>query len=140
MPDTVDIRAQIDTEQVRALQIINGGGAAGLMTLLPNVVASPELYALAVSMVFAIGFSALGLFFATVHNRLRRKCSLEYDRGTNRQAAAKWWILRIWASVPNEPRICTFSVIWMWTSMLLFLCALASVSIGAWIVIRPVSS
>jgi hypothetical protein len=132
MADGHEIRAQIDTEQVRALQVINGGSAAGLMTLLPRVMESPELYPLAFSMVIAIGFVGCGLFATLVHNRLRRKCSLEYaKKEERRQPPTESRLLKACASVPDEPRVCTISVIWMWSSMLLFLAALSSVAFGA---------
>jgi len=37
MSNGVEQRAQIDTETVRALLVINGGGAIALLSLLPTI-------------------------------------------------------------------------------------------------------
>jgi hypothetical protein len=111
------------------------------MTILPTILQNPGLRQLAGWTIVAIGLAAFGLFSATVHNRLRRKCSLEYDRGSDRQPATRWALLRVFASVPNEPQVCTFSVMWMWTSMLMFIAAGGSIAYGASkVIVRDIPS
>src|SRR5215470_5247490 len=100
MSNGVDIRASIDTETVRALQFVNGGAAAGLMTLLPAIAEKPGLKELAIGSMYGIAFSAGGLALAIVHNRLRRKCSLAHDNGGR---GACWWAPRWVQSVPGDP-------------------------------------
>ncbi len=39
----VEIRAQIDNEQIRSLLLINGGGAIALISILPKVFENKEL-------------------------------------------------------------------------------------------------
>jgi hypothetical protein len=130
---TVDIRAGIDTETVRGLQLMNGGLAAALGAMLPNLLQSPELRNLASWIVAAMGCAALGLVASVVHNRLRRKCSLQYDvkGGTGRQPRCSSTLLRRFETVPGEPCVCTWSIMWMWTSMGLFVLALAATVAGA---------
>lgn len=132
MADGVDIRAQIDTETVRSLLLVNGGFAGGLATLISPTLENPQLNALALGMVVAITVSGIGLFSATVHNRCRRKCSLEYDRGSTRAQPCKLpRALEFIRSTLKEPCICTRSVVYMWISLACFCLALASVAIGA---------
>ena len=125
----VELRAAIDTETVRALQLINGGMAAGLVTMLPTIIRDSAYGALGYWMIAAVGCAALGLVAATVHNRLRRKCSLEHANGRNADIGYSSWILRKCQSAPDEPRVCTRSVISMWTSLILF--CVGAIAVGA---------
>ena len=47
----LEVRAAIDTETVRGLQLINGGLAAGLVTMLPTIVKDPNLKELGLLMI-----------------------------------------------------------------------------------------
>jgi hypothetical protein len=84
-------------------------------------------------MIAAITFGALGLAAAIFHNRLRRKCSLQYDHAHTapRDPPYTGRILSRFATEAGEPRVCTRSVIWMYLSFVLFLGALGTVAIGA---------
>jgi hypothetical protein len=124
----VELRAAIDTETVRALQLINGGMAAGLVTMLPTIIRDSAYGTLGYWMIAAIGFAALGLVAATIHNRLRRKCSLEHAKGYSADIGYGSWILRKCQSETNEPRVCTQSVISMWGSLILF--CVGAIAIG----------
>jgi hypothetical protein len=130
MQKGIELRAAIDTETVRALQLINGGMAAGLVTMLPTIIRDSAYGTLGYWMIAAIAFAALGLVTATIHNRLRRKCSLEHARGHNADIGYRSWILRKCQSAPDEPRVCTRSVISMWTSLILFCLGAIAVGIG----------
>ena len=125
----VELRAAIDTETVRALQLINGGMAAGLVTMLPTIIRDSAYGTLGYWMIAAISFAALGLVAATIHNRLRRKCSLEHAKGYDADISYKAWILRKCQSETDEPRVCTQSVIAMWTSLILF--CVGAIAMGA---------
>jgi hypothetical protein len=126
----VELRAAIDTETVRALQLINGGMAAGLVTMLPTIIRDSAYGMLGYWMIGAIGFAALGLVAATIHNRLRRKCSLEHAQGNNADIGYSSWILRKCQSATDEPRVCTQSVIAMWASLILFCVGAVAIGIG----------
>jgi hypothetical protein len=131
LTDGNEIRAQIDTETVRGLQLINGGMAAGLVTLLPAILRDPNFHSLGNWMIAGALFGAAGLGSSIVHNRLRRKCSLEYSKTTGmRQHEHAWATLRRFQSVQGEPQVCTNSVITMWVSLLLFFLGATSVAIG----------
>jgi hypothetical protein len=146
MSGGLEIRAQIDTETVRALLLVNGGAAAGLMAMLPNIVDKPGLAALAYGSMGAIAFGALVLALAIVHNRLRRKCSLRHEARDNALKASRndpslqyvnphppysGWLARL-QTLRDEPKICTWSGIMMWLSLVAFVCAGGCVAGGAW--------
>jgi hypothetical protein len=127
----IEVRAAIDTETVRGLQLINGGMAAGLVTMLPAIIRDPAFRGLGNFMIVGASFGAIGLFMSLVHNRLRRKCSLEHSKKEQerRQPPIGQWLTRF-QTVPDEPRVCTESIMAMWTSMALFLLGAASVGYG----------
>ena len=116
----VELRAGIDTETVRGLQLINGGLAAGLVTMLPTIVRDPNFKELGSLMVVGIMCAVAGLVAAIVHNRLRRKCSLEYTKERSRRKPPfKAKILVLCQTQPGEPRVCTTSILCMWASVFL---------------------
>jgi hypothetical protein len=131
--DGTAIRARIDSETVRGLQLINGGMAAGLITLLPTILRDPNYRELGTWMIVAVFFGAVGLVASVIHNRLRRKCSLEYaKKPENRDRSYELRILVACQSAPGEARVCTKSVIFMWASLLFFFLGAASVGTGFW--------
>lgn len=123
-------RSRIDSETVQGLQLINGGMAAGLVAMLPHVFET-SYSALANWMVGGVAFGALGLVAAIVHSRLRRKCSLEYSKNEDdQQPQVEHPLLRRLQTVPAEPRVCTCSIIAMWTSLVMFILGAALVCVG----------
>jgi hypothetical protein len=126
----IELRAGIDTETVRGLQLINGGMAAGLVTMLPSIIRDPGYREVGTLMIVGIFFAALGLVAAIVHNRLRRKCSLEYSKKVGRQLPYKNRFLVLCQTVPNEPHVCTSSAMIMWASVAFFLLGAVSVGFG----------
>jgi hypothetical protein len=73
--EELKIRAQIDQENVKAVLLINGGGAIALLAFLPTVLGKPQFDDLTRSIVSALLIYQAGLALAVVHNYLRRKCS-----------------------------------------------------------------
>lgn len=71
-----EIRSRIDSEQVRGLLLINGGAAVALIALIPYILEKPEFLILSRGIFIALILFQLGLVFAVVHNRQRRKCAL----------------------------------------------------------------
>jgi hypothetical protein len=127
----VERRSRIDSETVQGLQLINGGMAAGLVAMLPHVLSNHSYTGLSRWMVAGVVFGALGLVSAVVHSRLRRKCSLEYSklRQLRESPFTSRWL--VWCqTVPAEPRICTKSIMAMWTSLAMFFFGAAVVCIG----------
>src|SRR5215472_7929093 len=114
MADALEIRAQIDTETVHGLQLINGGMAAGLVTLLPAIVREPSYQELGAWMTGGVVCGAAGLGCSVVHNMLRRKCALQYSAGHQRDRPYVWRFLVALQGRPGEPRVCTLSHIYMW--------------------------
>ena len=61
MADGRETRATIDSETVRGLLLINGGGAVALLVFLPGVLQKPELEPLARAIIWAIFTFQAGL-------------------------------------------------------------------------------
>lgn len=73
------IRANIDTESVKGLLTINGGGATALLLFLPTVWDKPGCDDLVRAIFWGLIFFLVGLAAALIHNHLRRRCSLAYE-------------------------------------------------------------
>jgi hypothetical protein len=115
MATGLEIRAQIDTENVKGLVIINGGAAVALLAFLPAVLDKPEFDALARAVLWGLLIFQIGLFFAILHNRLRRICSLEYERHDYKPPACTLLGIKL-----KEPCTCWRSIICMWLSVVAF--------------------
>ena len=111
----VETRAQIDTETVRALMLINGGGAVTLLTFLPHLLADRSHEQLVHATLVGILILILGLVLAVIHNRLRRECSLIYEQADWRPLPGK-----IWGRQLKEPTKCAVSKWLMWLSVACF--------------------
>ncbi len=116
MTKGLEIRAQIDSDVVKGLVLLNGGGAVALLALLPTVIGKSEFAPLSWSILWALLAFQLGLVCAVIHNRFRRLCSLEYESHGYSPPAGKIFGFNL-----KEPRICFFSVSLMWTSLGLFI-------------------
>jgi hypothetical protein len=125
----VERRATIDTETVKGLLLINGGGAVALLAFLPTVLRESGYETLTRSVLGGLLLFQLGLVSAIIHNRLRRKCSLLYENAwaQGRQPDRCVFLGRTLA----EPCICMRSITCMWLSIASFLGAGALVVFGA---------
>lgn len=114
-----EIRARIDSEQVRGLLLINGGAAVALIALIPFVFESEKFLPLAQGVFAGLICFQLGLVFAVLHNRLRRICSLEYDRAAT--DSPNWpEPCRFFGWEAKEPCVCMRSTLFMWVSVACF--------------------
>jgi hypothetical protein len=114
--DGRETRAGIDSETVRGLLLINGGGAVALLAFLPGVLQKPEYESLARAIIWAVFTFQVGLACAVIHNRMRRICSLEYAKKDRVPCSFLGVILR-------EPCVCHWSIGFMWSSIIAFLAA-----------------
>lgn len=110
------VRADISTENVKGLILINGGGAIALLAFLPHIIKDPGYNILATSILWSLLTYQAGLAFAVIHNHLRTKCSIIYEDNDY--------------SPSEEPLVCTISKICMWLSAASFLIAGFIVFIG----------
>lgn len=114
MASGIEIRAQIDTENVKGLLLINGGASVALLAFLSAIIEKPdsELFIRAIRgrLIFQSG-----LVFAVIHNRLRRICSLRYEQHQFQPPPCKIWDFRF-----SEPCFCQASTFFMWLSVLAF--------------------
>jgi hypothetical protein len=101
----VKIRAQIDTESVRNVMLVNGGGSVALIALLPNVLYTPLV--LAVLLTLAIWL--IGLTLAVVHSVLRRKCSSVYEKDKMFPPSGE----TVLGINPKQPWVCW----WCWRTL-----------------------
>lgn len=115
MATGLEIRAQIDTENVKGLLLINGGAAIALLAFLPAVIDKPEFVALARAVLWSLLVFQLGLLFAIVHNRLRRVCSLEYEHHEYKPPQCTLLGFKL-----REPCVCMRSTLCMWLSVAAF--------------------
>ncbi|QDX80709.1 hypothetical protein B9N43_05285 [Denitratisoma sp. DHT3] len=116
MADGVELRAEMDTETVRGLLLINGGGAVALLAFLVGIIQKPELAVLARAIIWSVFTFQLGLVAAVIHNRLRRLCSLEYAKKIENRKKCS-----LFGHVLKEPCICHWSIGFMWASIGAFL-------------------
>jgi hypothetical protein len=123
----VKIRAVIDADVVKGLQIINGGGAVALLAFLPVVIGKPQLRPLANAVLISLLIFAAGLVFAVVHNRLRRVCSNIYDNYDYRPPPGQFWKFNF-----KEPTPCAMSKLFMWASLGAFIASVVVVFVGGW--------
>ena len=101
----VKIRAQIDSESVRYVMLANGGGSVALIALLPNVLYTPLVFAVLLTLAVWL----VGLTLAITHSVLRRKCSLVYENSKMSPPAGK---SVLWIN-PKQPWVCW----WLWRAL-----------------------
>ena len=134
MASGLEIRAQIDTETVKGLLLINGGGAVALLAFLPAVLGKQEYAVLAKAILIGLLLCQLGLVFAVIHNRLRRVCALRYEEAKafspNHPDPC-----RILGRTLREPCVCLWSIGCMWGSMAMFVVAGLVVFVGGMFVV-----
>lgn len=123
MADGVELRKQIDSEHVRALLLVNGGGAVALLALLPAIIGKVEFLPLFKAALWGFVFFQVGLIAALLHNRYRRICSLEFDRHDGRPPTCKTFPFSLLPLKVDGSCVCRASVFFMWVSMAAFLCA-----------------
>lgn len=109
----VKIRAQIDTESVRNVMLVNGGGSVALLALLPTILGTPLV--LAVLLTLAVWL--LGLSLAVTHSVLRRKCSLVYEQHGMNPPSGK---PKLWIN-PKQPWVCWWGWQCLYASIIAFL-------------------
>lgn len=116
MTKGLEIRAQIDTEVVKGLLLLNGGGAVALLALLPTVIGKPGFEPLSRAILGGLLIFQFGLICAVIHNRLRRLCSLEHEKHNYTPPAGTILGFNL-----QRPRVCFLSIGLMWISLILFL-------------------
>ena len=110
---TKEIRAQIDTEVVKGLLLINGGGVVALLAFLPSILDKGGYEILVKSVLAGLLFFQVGLLFAVIHNRFRRECSLTYDQYKMNPPACNRFPLNYLKFKHDPPCICRASIIFM---------------------------
>src|SRR4029079_7167265 len=101
MSNGVERRSEIDTETVKALLLINGGGIATLLTGFSQVLGKGGYEPLASDILVGVLILMGGAVCAVVPNRLRRQCSLHDDLHNMRPAKGRIFGIPLW-----EPTIC----------------------------------
>lgn len=109
----VKIRTQIDTESVRNVMLVNGGGSVALLALLPEILGTPLVF----GVLLTLAIWLLGLTLAVSHSVLRRKCSLVYEQHGMSPPPGKPWL---WIK-PNQPWVCWWSWGCLYMSIFAFL-------------------
>jgi hypothetical protein len=115
MTKGLEIRAQIDTENVKGLLIVNGGAAIALLAFLPGILDRPGYEPLARAIFWGLLIFQVGLLFGIFHNRLRRICSLRYEQHNYQPPPCEVFGIKL-----AEPCVCRGSIICMWLSVAAF--------------------
>ena len=115
MTKGLEIRAQIDTENVKGLLLINGGAAIALLAFLPGVLDKPGYESLVRAILWSLLIFQVGLVFAVVHNRLRRVCSLRYEQHNYQPPPCEIFGIKL-----GQPCVCLVSSLCMWLSVAAF--------------------
>lgn len=118
MADGRETRAAIDSETVRGLLLINGGGAVALLAFLPALLPQSEFQTLSRAVIWSIFTFQFGLMCAVIHNRLRGLCSLEYAK-----VIANRKVCNLFSWKSENPCVCVWSRGFMWASIAAFLLA-----------------
>jgi hypothetical protein len=105
-------RDQSASELVRALLVINGGGAAALLAFLQAIWSSNK--ALVKPTIVALGILSFGAALAAVFHLFRYLASFHQQSGNKR------WTVYRWSYLTSA-----------WLSLLAFLAGIAAVAIGA---------
>jgi uncharacterized membrane protein len=134
MSNGIDRRSQIDTELVKSLVLINGGGAIALLTLFPHVLDKAGYEPLASAVMYGVLIFVAGLVSAIIHNRFRRICSLIYEQHNMRPPKGQIAGVKL-----REPTICIVSIALMWLSIIAFVAATAFVAVRGIAIIHNVS-
>jgi hypothetical protein len=129
MATGLEIRAQIDTENVKGLLLINGGGAIALLAFLPTVLGEPSYVFLARAILWALLTFQMGLLAAVIHNHLRRRCSLVYEQASSFSPAHPDRCV-VFGKKLKEPCVCMMSHAFMWFSVVSFFAAGVIVFVG----------
>lgn len=130
MASGLELRSQIDTETVKGLLLINGGGAVAMLAFLPTVLGKPEFVPLAKTILIGLLLCQIGLLAAVVHNRLRRICSLAYESQKFSPVPC-----RLFGRTLREPCVCVWNIAFMWFSILLFFAAGVIVFLGGILIV-----
>lgn len=125
MESGYETRVQVDNFTVKALLLLNGGGAVALLALIPSVIGKPELKALSYGIMWALLFFQFGLVSCVIHNLYRRKCSLEYEKHNGAPPAGNYLSFNL-----NKPTVCFLQELFMWISLSLFILAGLTVFAG----------
>jgi len=121
----VELRAQMDTENVKGLLLINGGAAVALLAALPHLIDKAAFEPLTRSILYGLLFYQVGLVAAVIHNRLRRLCSLVFEQHNFTPPACdrfvcRWLRQRFAFRWLKEPCVCQASIFFMWLALIAF--------------------
>lgn len=135
MSDGVSRRSQIDTELGKGLLLMHGGGSIALLAFLPTILQNPDYLPLSKAILWGLLLFQLGLVTAIVQFRLRRKCSLEFERHDFKPPPCTSFPLSLFKFSDDPPCVCRASVLCMWTSIMLFVISAVVIFIGGYSVI-----
>ena len=117
----VEIRAEIDRDTVRALIVLNGGGAVALLALLPAILKVPGYVTLAEAILAGVVFLTVGLLLTVVHNVYRRECSRLHEKSN-------------WSSSAGQSPACRRSRATRFAALSCFVLAVFLVAgVGLWV-------
>lgn len=140
MSDGESRRSQIDTELGKGLLLMHGGGSIALLAFLPTIFQNPAYLPLSKAILWGLLLFQLGLVTAIVQFRLRRKCSLEFERHSYKPPPCTTFPLSLFKFRDDPPCVCRASVLCMWISIMIFVIAAIVIFAGGYSVIGRVAT
>ena len=123
--DGVKIRAQIDTDSMKAMLAVAGGGSVALLAFLPYLLGKQDMAALTRAVVWALLYYQLSLVVCLVHNVLRRHCSAKYEAAWAETVPGKpikqpepGSVLGV--KLKKHPTVCFWSWTFLWLAVVAF--------------------
>lgn len=113
----VELRAQIDTETVRALLLMNGGGAVALLSVLPTFLTLHKS-GMVVAILIGLIVMMIGLVSAVLHNHYRRQCSLQFEQHRMNPPSG-----RVAGIALRQPTVCALAGAFLYFSIFAFIIA-----------------
>lgn len=112
-------RSQIDTETVRGLLLVHGGGVVALLAFLPTILGDSAFEPLVRAVLWGIVAFIVGLLTTLIHNHLRRRCSLKFEQ--ERPVEPCRWPPLSWIPLKDDPYcVCRASWLMLWVSFASF--------------------
>lgn len=134
------IRAQIDSDSMKAMLAVAGGGAAGLLAFLPYVLGKPCMQSLAQGVMWGLMCLVISVVLCIVHNVLRRHCSAIYEQawidGRQPPPGEILWFYKL----KKHPRVCFWSWTLLWLAVFAFAAGAAVVGFGAYETLHEVNN
>jgi len=127
--DGTKIRAQIDTDSMKAMLAVAGGGSVALLAFLPYLLGKPDMQQFARAVVWGLISFQVSLLLCLLHNVLRRRCSAVYERAWSEDKQPKPGNILGW-QLETHPGVCFWSWTFLWLAVVAFAVGSITICVG----------